>query len=316
MPTTRRHFLNLAAGTVASATLSRVMGATPPTTPSSGPSLGFSLYGMKSVPLPEAVSHCARIGYANIELALIAGFPTELSKFSAESRKDLRRQTRALGVNVSSLLANLSLAGTPAAQAGMHDLIQRAAELAHQLDDGAPPLLQTVLGGKPENWENTQAEMAERLHAWASIADRAGITMAVKAHVSSAVNTPERLLWLHKKVNHPRLTLAYDFSHFDAAGLSLETTLRSIAPAMRFIHVKDVARGEKPARFLLPGEGSTDYAGYFRLLEELNYRGPVVVEVSSQIFSKQGYDPVGAAEKSYAVLAKAMAEKNHRRGGL
>ncbi|HSH94002.1 MAG TPA: hypothetical protein VK968_07640, partial [Roseimicrobium sp.] len=58
-------------------------------------------------------------------------------------------------------------------------------------------------------------------------------------------------------------------------------------------------------QFLLPGEGTTDYGQYFTLLKKLNYTGPVVVEVSGMVFNKAGYDPVGAALKSFAALSTA-----------
>lgn len=70
--------------------------------------------------------------------------------------------------------------------------------------------------------------------------------------------------------------------------------------------MKDARREGKDVRFLLPGDGGTDFREYFRLLRKHGYRGPVVVEVSSQIFSRPGYDPIATAEKSFAALAGAV----------
>ena len=134
--------------------------------------------------------------------------------------------------------------------------------------------------------------------------------MCVKAHAGNAVNSPERLLWIFRQVNHPRLALAYDYSHYQAEGLDLESSLRAIIPHTRFIHVKDVALNEKPPRFLMVGEGTIDYAKYFRLLDELNYTGPLIVEVSSQIFNRPGYEPVKTAEQAHAFLSRALANAN------
>jgi sugar phosphate isomerase/epimerase len=66
--------------------------------------------------------------------------------------------------------------------------------------------------------------------------------------------------------------------------------------------------GEKNPRYLLVGEsGKIDYARYFRLLDELDYHGPIIVEVSSQIHSKPGYDGVKEAEKAFGFLSKVVS---------
>jgi len=59
-------------------------------------------------------------------------------------------------------------------------------------------------------------------------------------------------------------------------------------------------------QFVLPGEGKIDYADYFRRLKAANWSGSVCVEVSGQVFSKPGYDPVAAAKKSFTALAPAF----------
>jgi inosose dehydratase len=72
--------------------------------------------------------------------------------------------------------------------------------------------------------------------------------------------------------------------------------------------VKDATGDAAKFQFLLPGEGKTDYVKYFTALKQHGYAGPVVVEVSGQIFNKPGYDPVAAAKKCHGVLAGALAK--------
>jgi inosose dehydratase len=138
----------------------------------------------------------------------------------------------------------------------------------------------------------------------------AKVVLAVKAHVGNACHTPEQLLWLLQQVDSPWLKAAYDYSHFQLRGLELESSLKTLLPHTVFIHVKDAAGEAGKFRFLLPGEGAgqqrTDYAAYFRQLATSGYRGDVVVEVSGQIHSQPGYDPVTAARKSYQPLADAF----------
>jgi inosose dehydratase len=272
-----------------------------------GLDLGFSLYGMKSVPVDEALRVCAEIGYRNVELPLNSGFPTEPKALDSEARRHLREQLDSRKLSVSSLMVNMSLVVDDAAHARNLEALKDGAKLAHDLYPDQPPLLETVLGGKPPEWDSVKSKMAERLHSWAETASAAKIVLALKAHVGSAVNSPERLLWLLHEVNSPALCVAYDYSHYELAGLPLEQSLRALLPQTRFIHVKDTTGDAAKFQFLLPGQGRTDYAAYFKLLHELGYRGPVVVEVSAQIFNKPGYEPIAAARESYAALAKFAA---------
>ena len=164
-----------------------------------------------------------------------------------------------------------------------------------------------MLGGKPAQWDDIKDRMVERLQSWAAVAKAGGLTLAIKAHVGNAVNSPERLLWLLEKANSPAVKVGYDFSHFQLAGVSLADSMKALLPQTRFIHLKDATGDAKKFQFLLPGEGSTDYVAYFKLLKQLGYNGAVVVEVSGQIFNKPGYDPIAAAKKCFATLSAALA---------
>jgi len=268
--------------------------------------LGYSLYGMKTVPLDEALKTCAEIGYQHVEFALNAGWPTEPKILDAAARQALGEKLASLKLGVSGLMLNMSLPVNDTVHAQNLAALKEAAQFAHDLNPAAPPLIETVLGGKPAEWDKLKDQMAARLRSWAATAAAANITLAIKAHVGSAVNSPERLLWLLEQAPSSALCVAYDYSHFEVQGLDLTKTLDPLFPRTRFIHVKDTAGDATKFQFLLPGEGHTDYAAYFKLLKERNYHGPVVVEVSAQVFNKSGYDPIAAAKKCYATLSKAL----------
>jgi inosose dehydratase len=52
-----------------------------------------------------------------------------------------------------------------------------------------------------------------------------------------------------------------------------------------------------------------DYVRYFKILDRIGFAGPVVVEVSAQLFNRPGYDPIVAATRSYRVLADALSAR-------
>ncbi len=299
--TTRRHFLHTALGLAALPHLTRA--AVP-----GGISLGFSLYGMKTLSLSEALKTCAEIGYANVEFALNAGYPTEPKVFTAEARKEAAKQLSTLKLDLPCLMVNLSLTADDKAHAQALQSIQDAAQMALDLNASRPAIIETVLGGKPATWEQQKAGMAERLQSWAETAEKVKTTITIKAHIGSAVNSPERLLWLLEQVKSPAIQVAYDYSHFELQGIDMEESMKLLLPRTKFIHVKDSTGDAAKFQFLLPGEGRTDYVKYFTALKQHGYHGPVVVEVSGQIFNKPGYEPVAAAKKCYAALSGALAK--------
>lgn len=270
-------------------------------------SFGFSLYGMKSLSIADALKACAEIGYRNVELALNAGYPTEPKLLAPADRKALRESLAQHHLTVSGLMNNLSLAADDAAHAKNLDHIKAAAEIAHELAPGNPPILESVLGGKSADWETIKDKMADRARDWAKAAAANRLTVCLKPHVNSAVNSPERLLWLHQQAASPFIKLCYDFSHFEIQGMAMEATLKPLIAETRFIHVKDTAGDAKKVQFLLPGEGRTDYAKLAALLQRANWSGPVVVEVSAMVFNQPGYEPIAAAKKCFAALAPKFA---------
>ncbi|MEI7730358.1 MAG: sugar phosphate isomerase/epimerase [Verrucomicrobiota bacterium] len=303
MKATRREFIRRSALAVAGYGLAQPWAAR---AAASGISLGFSLYGMKSLPLDEALRACAAIGYRNVELTLTPGFPSEPKQLSATARQALRQQLQSLSLELSGLMFNLKLVVDDAAHAKNLEEIKVAAELAHDLAPDRATVVETVLGGKPSEWDAVKERMVERLQSWAEVAKRGKIILGVKAHVGSAVHLPERLLWLLDRVPGDAVAAVFDYSHFELQGVGLPESLKLLLPRTKFIHVKDATGDAKKFQFLLPGDGKTDYVAYFKLLQQHGYQGPVVAEVSGQIFSRPGYDPLAAARQCHAKLAAAL----------
>ncbi|MEA3213095.1 MAG: hypothetical protein QOE70_6152 [Chthoniobacter sp.] len=308
----RRTFLRQTAALVGLGLTGRAFAETPLP---AGFGLGFSLYGMKSLPLETALRTCAEIGYDNVEFALLNGYPTEPSLLSSADRSRIRELLAALRLRLSGLMEGLSLVADEATHQRNLERIKAAAQLAYDMAPDAPPPLETVLGGKPAEWEQIKEGMAAQLRAWAEVAAAAKIVIAIKGHIFNAAQTPERVLWLMRQADSPWVQLTYDYSHFALQGLSLDETLAPMLPHARFIHVKDGRKaGGGAFEFLLPGEGSIDYADYFQKLNKLGYHGDVVVEVSAQLFKQPDYDPQAAARKSFVILDAAVTKAGLKRG--
>ncbi|MBA4019814.1 MAG: hypothetical protein C0483_21830 [Pirellula sp.] len=270
--------------------------------------LGFSLYGLKTLPIEQAIRTCAEVGFTDVEPALLPGYDTEPTQLSPAKRKEVRSILDGLGVRVPCLMENIRPAVDDTVQAENYEKIARAAELGHAwkpAEAGSQVIIETVLGGKPAEWDKFRKPLAKGLALWAEAAKKHDVIIAIKAHVGGAMHTPDDTLAMVREINSPHIKAVYDFSHFQVQKFDLEKSLRTLLPETVFIHVKD-GRGE-PGKFefLLPGQGSTDYVQYFRLLRELKYAGSVTVEVSGQIHQKPGYDGPAAVRQCYESLHAA-----------
>lgn len=274
--------------------------------PTNALKFGFSLYGMKGLQVADALRLCSAIGYNAVELALMPGWSAEPKQLSAENRRDLRKRLDDSGLALVGLMENLFEPADDSVHLANLDRLKSAAELGNALAPKAPPVIETVLGGKPGQWEQVKDRLVERLRAWAKVAADAPMIIAIKPHVANALHTPEGALWLVRQVNSPWLKLAFDYSHFVLRELPMDRTMAALLPQSVFIHVKDARGNASKFDFLLPGEGGIDYPEFFQQLRTAGYHGPVVVEVSGQISNRRGYDAEAAARRSYAKLAPAM----------
>jgi sugar phosphate isomerase/epimerase len=69
---------------------------------------GFSLYGMKTLPLKEAILACAKIGYDGVELALMPGFPAEPKLLKAADRQEIRKLLSDHRLDLQGLMLNIN----------------------------------------------------------------------------------------------------------------------------------------------------------------------------------------------------------------
>jgi inosose dehydratase len=268
---------------------------------------GFSLYGMRSLSLNDALGACAKIGYEAVELAVMPDWPADPKKLNKDDRKRLRDRLGELKLALPALMENTPLDGDDTKHEAQLDRLKSAAELGHELSPANPPCIETILGGKPDEWDKRKDSFASRLGDWVKIAETAKTFIAIKPHRMGAMNRPEHCLWLLEQIKSPWLRVVYDWSHFEQRDLRLKDTLRAMLPKTRFVHVKDTIVEKGQVKFVLPGEGATDYAALLQMLREREYTGCVCVEVSGMVSSKKDYDPVAAAKKCYEKLKPAFA---------
>ncbi len=272
--------------------------------------IGYSTWGMPTVPVDTAISHIADLGFDGIELTIIPRFTTELSTLDAAERKRIASLLKQHNLALPAIAAHSSLLETdPDAHAKNMWRLKGGVDLAVELAQRDElPAVNTTPGGKPEEWEIKKDFLAERVGELVDYGASRGVTIAMEPHIGAIIDTPEKVLELLEIVNSPYLKVNFDISHFDIVGIPTEETVSALAPVSVHTHVKD-QRGIAPDfEFLIPGEGTFDYVGYLKAMQAHGYDGFITAEVSFMVQARANYDPLAAATLSYETLSKAFVD--------
>ena len=278
--------------------------------------IGYSTWGMPTVPIDTAVSHIASLGYDGLELTIIPRFTTELSTLDAAERKRIASLVKEHNLALPAIAAHSSLLETdPERHVQNMWRLKGGVDLAVELAQGDElPAVNTTPGGKPEEWDTQKDFLAERVGELVDYGASRGVTIAMEPHVGAIIDTPAKVLELLAIVNSPYLKVNFDISHFDIIGMPTAETVAALAPVSIHTHVKD-QRGTAPNHeFLIPGEGPFDYVHYLKEMHAHGYDGFITAEVSFMVQGRENYDPLAAATLAYETLSRAFTEAGIERG--
>lgn len=272
--------------------------------------ISYCTWGMKQVQIEDAIPAVARIGYRAIELSVLPQWPTELYSLDAAKRKRMAELLSEYGIVLSAVAGHTSMAEpdsdkNAANMQRLRDTIDLTAQL-RQADE--QPITASLVGGQAETWEAHKELIAERVVALGEYAASRGVILAVEPHCGTALDLPEKVLWLMERVNHPAVRVNFDISHFEIRGISIDDCVPYIAPYSVHTHVKD-QRGVYPEHeFLTPGSGPFDFVHYLTVMHQSGYTGFIGMEVSGMVQRKPSYDPFVDAALGYFALRHAFNE--------
>jgi len=272
--------------------------------------LGYSTWGMPTIPIDQALASLSNLGYDRIELTVIPGYTTELSMLHRDERGRIKRLFKEHNLDLPAIAAHSSLlSDDPATHDTNMTRLKQAVDLASELAVGdTMPVVNTTPGSRDEKWDAVVDILVQRVWELVEYAQPRGVTIAMEPHVGAVINTPEKMLQLLKLVDSPYLGVNFDISHFDIIGLTIEETVPKLAPYTAHTHVKD-QRGHVPNfDFLIPGEGDFDYVSYLRAMHNHGYNGYITIEISKMVQRRPDYDPYAAAEASYRTLSDAFGK--------
>lgn len=271
--------------------------------------LGYSLWGMPEVEFHKAILRLSVMGYQGVELVVLDRYTTRLESLGPAERRGIRQLLDDHGMELPAIAAHSPLVGVDDAEYQRSKWrLEGAVQLAVDLVADNPPAINTTTGGKPEDWDRIRDALVDRVGALCAYAGAHGVDVAMEPHIGSAIDRPEKMLWLIDAVRSPHLKVNCDYSHFQAQGLSVEATVPQLVPHTVHTHVKGVNGVAPDFRFITPGEDDYDYARYLRVMAQAGYVGFQSVEISVHVQRRPGYDPFAHAQLAYDTLSRAFAE--------
>lgn len=270
--------------------------------------MGYMTWGMPAVPIPDAISTIARLGFQAMELTVLPNYTAALSLLDRARRAEVVRLLDLHRLELPAIAAHFGLLAPegPAADAQMESLresVRLAVDLAR---GGTPPCIDTTAGARPEDWQGVRNRLAARTAQICDYARQHGVTVAIEPHVHSCLDRAERVLWLLRAVGADNLGLNLDISHFDVQGMDIDAVCDALGPWTAHTHVKD-ERGRAPDfEFLIPGEGTFDCPRFLRAMRRAGYTGAITAEISIMVQRRPDYDPFDAAARTYRWLRAAF----------
>ena len=251
--------------------------------------LGVNTVLFKKFPVREAVLMAKRAGYDGVELSAIQGMCEHLVLDEWEKQKDeliaLREET---GMEFLSM------------EAATNDRarIEKAFAAAQAL---GIPLVNIGPGGSTAEGEESLQKQLAMICDFAALAKTYGVTLGVKAHVGAAVyNTPTTLRMMEASADEG---VDMDPSHIYRAGEKPEEAINLVISRVKHVHIRD-CKGPGPS----PGDpmnqacgrGDINLFGYFKVLVENHYDGPVCLEVIGP--EQDVADAMAIASESYGYM--------------
>lgn len=279
--------------------------------------IAYGTYAMPTVPLEEAIPALADLGYDGVEICLSPRHHQSLpDQIDADRRKKLKQLLNDHGLGIPALfMLGHVLTDDPEEHRRHLAHTRQVVQLARDLGMREPPVLSLGIGGRSDQWEAQRDEIVRLLRDYAVLTEEEGFILAVEAHCGAAVDRSERVVWVLDTVNHPAIRLHFDIVHLYLAGEEIEQAVKTLVPYTAHTHVTD-ARKHPDGSFNLRllGQGDLDATAYVKAMHEAGWTDFITLEVSVQVWGKEGYDPFAAAALSYASLDRAFREAGVPRG--
>ncbi len=243
--------------------------------------LGCSTITFRQLPLFHALERIRSAALTKVDIACIPGWCEHVNplQISAQEREELVRRINALGLRISTLnVAPRQLNSDR--QTDAFEYMAAAIDLAAEFGCYAitiPP------GGKvPEDQWQENAELTARLiRELADHAEEKGVTLTLESpHVGTLAESVSDGARYFRVLDEKRVLCTFDCSHAQRGNPNPVTrSVVEVGAPIGHVHLRDCI-GENNS--LTPGRGHVDFAGLLSMLDQLGYRGDLILELEGE----------------------------------
>jgi sugar phosphate isomerase/epimerase len=228
----------------------------------------------KPYTLEQALRGLAEAGFAHVELGAVSDFHKHLDPdlLGPGEIAEARAMLAHFGLSCVSVSGHAQL-HTPTGAARLNRVLEACAEFGAQV-------LNTFTGDA-EN-EEQRAALIANARALADRAQALGVRLCIE-NDSTLMPTARVGLSLLDEIGHDWIQMNYDPANvIYFAGIAPEGDVEFALRRLGHVHLKDKRGGKAVADFPPLGEGELDVIGFLRRLREIDYSGPVSMEIEFQ----------------------------------
>ena len=263
--------------------------------------LGVNTVLFKAHSLADAAAAIKKCGYDGLEFSAIEGMNPHLDLNNWRSQK----------TEIKAILDETGLLPLSTEVASMDsERLLKAFEACAEL---GIPIVNIGPGGKTGD-EDSLKESLEKINELVAMAEPFGVTLCVKAHVGCAVHDTPTTLRMMEAVKSPAFGVDMDPSHIYRAGELPENALPAVISGVKHIHIRD-CKGPGPSpgepEMQACGRGDINLYDYFKAMVDVNYSGPVCLEIIGRELDLASASVVAAESFGYmnACLKMIMGGK-------
>lgn len=186
-------------------------------------------------------------------------------------------------------------------------------EQSHSIQGTSLPIFEAKYVMNDDEWD----VFCKGLNKLGKVAKDMGISLTLHHHMGTVVQTAAEIDRMMENTDPELFSLLFDSGHLAYCGEDYMYILNKYVNRIKHVHLKDIRpailekvkaehksflEGVRMGAFTVPGDGVIDFSPIFKVLEENDYEGYVLVEAEQ--------DPAVANPFEYAVKArKYIAEK-------